>query len=148
VIVALKKEHWPEIEEIMPMVYQDDTTGVVALDDDTGEFLGAVVCEDWTESMCSCHILLKNAFKALRAGIHNALADYVFVQAGRIKVMGLVPANNLRAQRLNRHFGFTELFRIEDGYRVGEDYIVMEMKKENCPYWTEVDNGQESTQAA
>ena len=147
-IVALKKEHWPDIEAIMPMVYQDDTTGVVALDDTTGEFLGAVVCEDWTESMCSCHILLKDPFRALRAGLHNALADYVFVQAGRIKVMGLVPANNLRAQRLNRHFGFTELFRIEDGYKVGEDYVVMEMKKENCPYWAEVKNGQESSQAA
>ena len=146
-IVALNKEHWPDIEAIMPMVYQDDTTGVVALDA-RASFHGAVVCEDWTETMCSCHILLAHPFKALREGIHNALADYVFVQAGRIKVMGLVPAKNLKAQRLNRHFGFTELFRIEDGYRVGEDYIVMEMKKENCPYWAEVEHGKESAEAA
>ena len=130
------------------MVLQDDTTGVVALDDDDGEFLGAVICEDWTETMCSCHILMPKPFKALRAGLHRELANYVFVQADRLKVIGLVPANNTRAQALNRHFGFTELFRIEDGYKVGEDYIVMEMKKENCPYWTEADNGKESTEAA
>lgn len=147
-IVALQKHHWPDICKIMPMVLQDDTTGVVALDDRTGRFLGAVVCEDWTETMCSCHILLADTFKALRAGLHKELANYVFVQAKRLKVIGLVPAKNTRAQKLNKHFGFTELFRIEDGYKVGEDYIVMEMKKENCPYWTEVKHGQESAKAA
>ena len=136
-IVALTKAYWDVLNTVMPLAEQEDTTGVVAIDDDTGEVYGGVVCEDWTETMCSCHIALVNGYKALKMGLHEELANYVFTQAGRLKVIGLGPADNAKALKLDRHLGFTELFRIEDGYKHGVDYVVMELKRENCPYWAE-----------
>jgi ribosomal protein S18 acetylase RimI-like enzyme len=149
VIVALNPNHWDEICQIMPLVRQEDTRGIASIDPESGELWGAVVCEDWTVTTVSCHIVI-NKPRAFRDGLHTELTDYVFNQAGRIKIMGLVPADNDRALKLNRHLGFSELFRIEDGYDWGIDYVVMELKKEDCPYWTprEIDYGQESAAAA
>ena len=32
------------------------------------------------------------------------------------------------------HLGFTEKLRLEDAWADGVDYVVMELKKENCRY--------------
>ncbi len=146
-ITAMQTHHWEQLNQVMPMVRQEDTRGVVALDEN-GRLLGGIVCEDWTETMCSAHIVLIDGYKALKMGLHKELANFVFTQAGKLKIMGLVPADNEKALKLDKHLGFTELFRIENGYKPDVDYVVMELKRENCPYWAEVDYGQESSRAA
>ena len=84
----------------------------------------------------------------MREGIHSAAASYVFTQAGRLKMLGYVPADNEKALKLNKHLGFTELVRIEDGYKLGVDYVLMELKRENCPYWRLEDGKEERARAA
>ena len=134
-ITALGPKQWDELVRTLPLVRQEDTRGVASIDPDTGELWGAVVCEDWTVTAVSCHIVILKP-RAFRDGLHRELTEYVFNQAGRIKIMGLVPADNEAALKLNKHLGFKELFRIEEGYDWGIDYVVMELKKEDCPYWT------------
>lgn len=148
-IVALNPNHWDELTRTLPLVRQEDTRGIASVDPDTGELWGAVVCEDWTVTAVSCHIVILKS-RAFRDGLHRELPEYVFNQAGRIKIMGLVPADNDKALKLNKHFGFKELFRIEEGYDWGIDYVVMELRREDCPYWTprETEYGQESACAA
>ena len=70
-----------------------------------------------------------------RHGWLEAIADYIFTQAGKLKMYGLVPATNLAAQSVNKKIGFKELIRLEDAYDVGIDYVLMELKREDCPYW-------------
>lgn len=138
----MSKPHWDVLADILPLTLQEDTRGVMALSD-TGQVYGGVVCEDWTETLCCCHIVLADPFRAMRAGLIDAVADYVFTQCGRLKMIGMVPGDNLKAQKLNKHIGFTELYRIEDGYKQGIDYVVMELKRENCPYWAGEEDGKE-----
>jgi RimJ/RimL family protein N-acetyltransferase len=47
---------------------------------------------------------------------------------------GLVPANNEKALRLNKKMGFTEAIRLKEAYTAGVDYVLMELRKENCKY--------------
>ncbi len=143
-IVAMQLHHWEQMNQVMPMVRQEDTRGIVALDDN-GKLLGGIVCEDWTETMCSCHIVLIDGYKALKMGLHRELTNYVFTQAGKLKIIGMVPADNEKALKLDKHLGFIELVRIENGYKDGVDYVVMELKRENCPYWIGVEDGMVQT---
>ena len=146
-IVPMNKAHWDVLNLTLPLALQEDTRGVVCVDDDTGEVYGGVVCEDWTSTVCCVHIVITHR-RALREGIHSAAASYVFTQAGRLKMLGYVPADNEKALKLNKHLGFTELVRIEDGYKLGVDYVLMELKRENCPYWRLEDGKEERARAA
>ena len=141
------KPHWDVLTEVLPLNLGEDTRGIVAIDEETGETYGGVVFQDWTRTVVCAHIVVLSP-RAFRVGIHKAAADYVFNQAGRQKMIGMVPADNPKALKLNKHLGFEEIYRIEEGYDHGVDYVVMELRKENCPYW-EKESGQKIiTQAA
>jgi len=58
----------------------------------------------------------------------------MFRTMGVARIYGLVPANNEKAVKLNTHMGFTLKSRLEEAYEVGVDYLLMEMKRENCGF--------------
>ncbi len=65
----------------------------------------------------------------------SSAALWFFTHAGLLKLYGLVPENNWKARSLNEKFGFKEICILEDAYAKGVDYILMELKREDCPYW-------------
>jgi len=120
--------------EAMPYAMTTATTGIVAYDVDTAETAAICLCEAWTATSLQIHqIILKTM--VIRHGWFEEVARYVFTAAGRKIVYGIVPDNNPKALNLNEKLGFTEVVRLEDAYAEGVDYILMELKRENCPYW-------------
>ena len=67
----------------------------------------------------------------------HEMADWLFIKADKQKVIGLVPADNLKAIKLNRHIGFKEVYRISEGFAEGVDYILMQLNREDCKYLSE-----------
>jgi len=132
-LTRLNPEYWRQIVAVSPLNLCEDTRAVVAVDGD--EVVGAVVCDSWTTTACQAHIVIMKK-SALKAGLINEVADYVFNQCGRIKIYGTVPADNEAALKLDKHIGFKEVARLEDAYDWDIDYVLMELKKEDCPYWT------------
>ena len=57
--------------------------------------------------------------------------NYPFVQLGCSKLLGQVPASNLKALEFDLKLGFIEETRIKDVFPDG-DLVVMSMKKEAC----------------
>ena len=53
-------------------------------------------------------------------------------------IYGMVPGDNAKAIKINEHIGFTVKMRLEDAWADGIDYVVMELKKENCRYLPKV----------
>ena len=51
----------------------------------------------------------------------------------------MVPGDNEKALKFNEHLGFTIKMRLEDAWDDGVDYVVMELKKENCPYLSKIE---------
>lgn len=118
----------------MTLNITSDTTGFIAFDGDTYDALAAFVCQDWTPTSVQVHqVILKTM--VLRHGYLEECADYIFNKAGRLMMLGVVPANNKQALSINKKIGFTEKARIEDAYDVGVDYVLMELKRDNCKYW-------------
>jgi len=89
--------------------------------------------DNWTNNSVQMHLLVKSPL-VLKYGFIEAAYDLVFNEIGVEYVYGMVPGDNERAVKLNEHMGFTEKIRLENGWAEGCDYIVMELKKENCRY--------------
>jgi hypothetical protein len=52
-------------------------------------------------------------------------------------MIGLTPSNNTKSLKFNKKLGFVEVFRIEDGFDEGVDYVIQELRKENCRWINE-----------
>ena len=122
--------HW--VCAWLNMSLSDNTKGVVC--EDNGRLLAAMVCDNWTENSVQCHIVVQDK-AALKHRFHYQCADYVFTQADREKMIGIVPSDNDKALKFDKHLGFEELVRIKDGFKKGVDTVILELHRDNCPYW-------------
>ena len=127
-IVPLAKAHWQWVKDRASPVLCEDTTGFVALRGD--RIVGAMVFDSWSYSACLCHVAIEDP-RVVRRLLRKA-ANFLFVYGNRRVIVGLTPADNEQALRLNRGIGFEEVHRIRDGYKPGVDYVVQEMRRENC----------------
>lgn len=124
------------VRQKMPYSLNESTRGIVAYDPDTTETLAIFLAEDWTQTSVSVHqVILKTM--VIRHGWFEAIADYVYTQAGRKKMFAVVPDNNPRAISLNEKIGFEQVARLTDAYAEGVDYVVMEMPREKCNFWVQ-----------
>lgn len=112
----------------------EDMRGLVAYDMDTAKTLAIFVMHDWTATSASVHQVIFNTL-VLRHKWLEEVAHFMFDIAARLKVYGLVPDNNVKALSMNEKIGFEEVARLEDAVDIGVDYIVMELRRENCRYW-------------
>ena len=89
------------------------------------------VFDSFTVDACSVHFAIDNPF-VIKHGFLNEIARHLFIQCGRKRIFGLVPSNNEKALKLDKHIGMEEVARIPDAVKEGVDYIVMRMDKESC----------------
>ena len=113
-------------------IIMDDTKGITAWGDD-GIPQAVCVLDSWSYNSCQIHIWIENAF-VLKHGFAEEVFKYVFDTCNRNLIIGVTPADNPKAIKFIKHIGFEEIFRIRDGYREGVDYVVTEIRKENCRY--------------
>tara|TARA_R110002020_G_scaffold230092_5_gene440880 strand:+ start:4756 stop:5190 length:435 start_codon:yes stop_codon:yes gene_type:complete len=111
----------------------EDTVGIVAMDEDTHEILAMCIMDSWTKTSVQVHQVIENPM-VLRHGFFEEISHFVFVTSWRRVMVGLVPANNEKAIKLNKHIGFSEVARIRNGYDTDIDYIIMEMRDEDCQF--------------
>ena len=122
---------WAWIKSQINPLQVEDTSGIIAINADTGAHVGACVLDNWTYNSVQAHFTVTSSM-VLRHGFLQECVNYVFNVAGKSAVYGFVPASNTKAIKLNTHMGFTEVFRIPEGFGEGVDYIAMQMLKENC----------------
>lgn len=123
--------HAQWIKEHIKCTICEDTLGIVALRD--GEIVAAMVADSWAHNSVQVHIAIKDPL-VFKHGMHFEFFDWIFNKTGRGVMLALIPANNAKALKLNEHLGFTEFARIPDGFRVGEDFIARQLRKESCKY--------------
>ena len=128
---------WGWINKQVPLLRVEDTSGLVAVNSDTGELIAACVMDNWTKNAVQCHLTITN-MAAIRHGFITKIADYVFTERGKKIMIGLVPSTKTKALKINKHLGFTIKTVFEDVFADGSDYVIMELKRENCPYITPI----------
>lgn len=124
---------WGWVNQQIPILRVEDTTGIVGIDYDKNETVAACVMDNWTHNSVQCHFMCTNPI-ALRHDFLQTCFGYIFDEMGKKFIYGLVPGDNEKALKLNKHMGFTEKARLEDAFADGVDYVIMELKRENCKY--------------
>ena len=142
--VPLHQTHWEQIPEDARPRYCEDTRGVIAVNDN-GEMQAACILDTWTKNACQIHIYIKNPF-VLKHGFQQEVFNFVF-SSGRELIVGVTPSDNAKALKFIRHMGFTDVTTIPDGYEKGVDFIITQLRKENCAWIGEADGQQEKQSA-
>ncbi len=124
---------WGWVQAQVPILRVQDTCGIMAIDTDKNETVGACIMDTWATNSVQAHFMITSPM-LLRHGFIEECADYLFNERGLKYVYGMVPGKNVRALKINKHMGFTEKARLGDAGVDGVDYVLMELKKENCKY--------------
>jgi hypothetical protein len=106
------------LKQVMPFSVSENMNGVVAYDPTTAETLAILVAQEWTFTSCYVHQVILKTF-VIRHGWFEEVANWMFTEANRLQVYALVPSNN-----------------VEQAYDRDIDFVLMELKAEDCPYWT------------
>ena len=122
------------VREKMDYALTESTRGIVAYNAESAETLAIFLAEGWTETSASVHQVILNSM-VIRHGWFEEIASFMFTVAERKKLFTIVPDNHVKAIKLNGKLGFTQVARLQEAYAVGVDYLLLELKRENCPYW-------------
>lgn len=98
--------------------------------------------DNWAPNSVFIHVWILGPKYLSRSFIRECLS-YAFETCGVGIVIGVTPCNNAAALELNRRIGFNLLLTVKDGYALGIDTAVQELRKEDCRWLTKVPNGQE-----
>jgi hypothetical protein len=121
---------WSWFKERTHVIACEDSQGIVAIDE-TGRIHAIAAFDSFTVDACNVHMAIDNPF-VLRHGFLNEIGRHLFHACGRKRIFGLVPANNKKALKLDKHIGMHEVARVPDAVAEGIDYIVMRMDKADC----------------
>ena len=128
---------WGWVRSKVAVLRVQDTGGIMAIDEEKNQTVGAVIFDNWTHNAVQMHLALENSM-VLRHGFFEEVFDYVFNFRGKNKAYAYVTEDNERAIRLNKKLGGEVVARLKDGWAVGTDYLLFELKKENFIYWDRI----------
>lgn len=133
--VALDLSHdWGWVHDHIGLVRTEDTRAILARDVDTHERHGAVIMQNWSRTSCRAHMIIVNPM-VLRHGFLEEAFAYIFTYLDRVKVFGHVRSDNMKALKLNKHIGFTEVARLTDAYEPFVDDVIVELHRDDCRFW-------------
>jgi RimJ/RimL family protein N-acetyltransferase len=128
------KLDWQMVIRNLGLKWVEDTKGILAIDLDKGQCVAGCILNNWTWNAAMIHLWIDNPL-VLRHGFFQEIADYVFIQAGKEVLIGMVPGDNEDALKLNKHIGFKETHRIKGGFMHDIDYVIMEANKASLAHW-------------
>lgn len=131
---------WGWVNKQVPVLQVEDTRGIVMLDLENNETVAACILDNLTDNSVQAHFMVTKPI-AFKHGLLQECFDYIFNVLGVKYVYGLVPGDNVKALKLNKHMGFTEKVRLPEAFKNGVDYVLMELKKEECKYLPTLSEG-------
>jgi len=120
------EEEWKFIKSRAYVKAVEDSQGIVAVDGD--KILAVCVADNFTGDKCDVHFAIDNPM-VIRRGFFHEVARHLFITCGRNRIFGKVPADNLKALKLDKHMGFVEMGRIAHAFGEGCDCVVLCMEK-------------------
>lgn len=128
---------WDWFNRHLPVLAVEDSRGIVAKR--FGQPVAGCVYDNWTANSVQCHLLIQDPL-IIRHGWLETIFTAAFGDQ-RQYIYGLVPGDNAQALRLNVRMGFTVKCELEEGFAPGVDYVIMQMRREDCPYLEENTHG-------
>ena len=129
------EREWRWFKERTHTIRCEDAQGLVVYDDQN-QIQAMCVADSFTGNSCNVHFAIENPM-VLRHGFFEEVAEHTFHRNSCKQIFGLVPSNNAKALKLDKHIGFSEIARIPDAIADGVDTVVMRLKKADCRWLRE-----------
>jgi hypothetical protein len=126
------QESWDWFKERTHVIQCEDSQGMVAYSA-TGKILAVMVADNFSPDSCNVHVAIDSPI-VIKHGFLVEAFHHLFNVCNRKHVFGLVPSNNAKALKFDRHIGFKESCCIPDGCGTGTDCIILRMDKVSCPW--------------
>lgn len=126
-------EHFGWIIQRTGCIVTSDFRAIAALDS-KGIIRGMVAYCNFTENSAQMHAAIDTP-AAVRALVYEndcPIFRRPFLVANLGLLIAVVRGSNEAALRVDKHLGFKETYRIKDGLRPGEDWVILEMRREDC----------------
>jgi len=122
----------PDMQWIVERTQCGLTPGARAIKavDDSGRIRGMVAYDGWTLNAVQAHMAVDSPI--VWRSLTKPAFSYPFLEAGRGVILAAIPVGNAKSINLAKRFGFRDLLRIQDGWAVGEDLLMLEMRREEC----------------
>ena len=122
------------MKQAMPFSASENQNGIVAYDAETHRTLAVLVAQEWTFTACFVHWVVLNKM-VFKHGFIEEIANWLFTVANRRKVYALIQSDNKNSISVCEKMGFKEKSVLEEAYDEDIDFVLMEAKREDCPYW-------------
>lgn len=133
IVRAAKQSEIEHICNKIEFVYHGAHRGVMIEDENGG--IGAMAIYDrWTNSAVEMHAYSAGAKYVFRPEFCRAMFDYPFNQGKKKLAFAVTPCDNIASITLARWLGFREVYRILDGWDLGTDMVIQEIRRENCRF--------------
>tara|TARA_R110002153_G_scaffold139741_2_gene290514 strand:- start:721 stop:1149 length:429 start_codon:yes stop_codon:yes gene_type:complete len=132
-VIPMDADSWGWFNSKLPVLSVEDTSGLIAIDTKTGDYVGGCVLDTWTTTSVQGHFLMESPM-VFRNKFFHLCATYVFEEMNRKIIYALIPGDNKKSLKFFSHLGFTEEARLKDAFNDGIDCVILELKKENCMY--------------
>jgi hypothetical protein len=97
-----------------------------------GKLIALAGYDHWTPNAVQGHIWIKDKAAFVNRAFLRETMRYPFEIGKRSLLVGFTPANNGPALEYTQRIGFKVKYRIVDGWDVGVDMIIQEMRREDC----------------
>tara|TARA_R110000851_G_scaffold288960_1_gene443086 strand:- start:5486 stop:5905 length:420 start_codon:yes stop_codon:yes gene_type:complete len=124
---------WGWVKQRVDIHRVEDTCGIMAVDLDTNTTVAACILDSWTPNSVQGHMVIDNSL-VLRHQFLECCANYIYDVRGVKYVMGVVPDNNKKAIKMNKHMGYTVIAEVPDVIEDGCGVVIMQLTKENCTF--------------
>ena len=128
------QEEWQWFKQRTPVIACEDSQGIVAFDE--RGIQAVCVADSFSVDACNVHFAIDSPM-VIRRGFLHEIARHLFCVCNRNRIFGLVPDNNEKAIKLDKHIGFTEVARVPRALSKNIGYVVMVLEKEDCRWLPE-----------
>lgn len=122
---------WGWVQQHIPLKRYMDTCGLVAVDVDKNETVGAIILDNFLHNSCQASVIITNTM-VLRHGFAEEGFDLVYEGFGKDYIYFLIADTNIKSLNMGLHAGAHVKTRFDSAYAEGIDLILLELHRDNC----------------
>jgi RimJ/RimL family protein N-acetyltransferase len=135
----------PHLELMCRLLPYNPTSGLRGIIHRKGAHLLAVTgFDNWTENSVFLHVWSAGP-KAWSRLYLQEIFRYCFEICNKGLAIAITQGDNARTLEFCRRVGFVETHRIRDGWKLGTDLVIQEMRREECRWLRRMTNGNSRT---
>lgn len=136
---VIRKSTYEEMERMCRELPYNPTEGLRGIT--YGEGLAVVGYDNWTPNSVFMHCWSRATHPWFDKRYLKEIFRYPFEICGKGLVIGCTQGDNTPIIEFCRRVGFTETYRVKDGWKLGTDLVIQEMRRENCRWLEEGSSG-------